>query len=251
MDGGVALAPASGTSTSNYLPGNVMWELPKLEEPGEDSALKCAEWLTSIGPYMSDLAPMSGSWWEGVVKHCTGIYKLWQKADVIDRAQMECYVPVEYDNDRYRRLESRGIAMLFKALPDSLQRELVATGKMTTCAALWRVTCLYQPGGSAERAYLLKMLTSPPKAVGAHRALQEIRTWFRHFDRAVAMGIQVPDASLLLSAIDSFGAFKDPSAAYRTQVARHSLAVDSRPTVDSVHRYAKAVSYTHLRAHET
>ena len=62
----------------------------------------------------------------------------------------------------YQRLEARACQMLVKAVPEQVYQDLVASRHISTVALLFRVLCLYQPGGLAERQQLLQGLTSPP-----------------------------------------------------------------------------------------
>ena len=48
-----------------YTPENrVWWTVPKLQEPGKDSAVVAADWLAQVAVVMADLSPGSKDWWE-------------------------------------------------------------------------------------------------------------------------------------------------------------------------------------------
>ena len=49
--------------------------------------------------------------------------------------------------------------MLLAAIPDSLRKDLISSRTLSTTSILYKLFTSYQPGGSPERAFLLKQLT--------------------------------------------------------------------------------------------
>lgn len=58
----------------------------------------------------------------------------------------------------FRRIEQRGIAMQVGALPDQLQRDLVAGRQLSVVRISDHLRVTYQPGGGVEKTQLLKNL---------------------------------------------------------------------------------------------
>ena len=55
-----------------------MWELPKLDGPGEvNPALRCSDWLHRIQPSIHDLAPKAHGWWSLVLTEAKEAYNKW------------------------------------------------------------------------------------------------------------------------------------------------------------------------------
>ena len=63
---------------------------------------------------------------------------------------------------------------------------------------------IYRPGSSVERQQVLKALESPGNGGGSAMELVEVlRKWSRWLKRASDLGLQPPDASILLKGLDS------------------------------------------------
>lgn len=58
------------------------------------------------------------------------------------------------------RVEQRGVSMLLASLPEVVRNDMVSNRNMSTTGILYRLFVLYQPGGTAERNYLLRSLRS-------------------------------------------------------------------------------------------
>ena len=134
--------------------------------------------------------------------------------------------------------------MLVRAVPEEIHQDLVATPHISTVALLFRVLCLYQPGGLAERQQLLQGLTSPPAAVSVADFSNGLRRWFRWLGRYGRLGVQAPDASLLLHGVDQLASklvASDPQLSFRMAMLRNTLRLDYTPVVEAVAEYAKAI----------
>ena len=71
------------------LPDRVMWTLPELGLSSfPDEALRCADWLISIRPFMNDLSPASAEWWSPVEREADDLYTRWQMASPLDRIRI-------------------------------------------------------------------------------------------------------------------------------------------------------------------
>ena len=91
---------------------------------------------------------------------------------------------------------------------------------------------------------LLKQLVDQRIPSGVHEWLQSLRSWRRWLMRVGELGIQAPDPVLLMSTLDRYAATLakgDAHAAFRVQVARASLRVDTAPTVQGVYQFAEVL----------
>ena len=134
----------------------------------------------------------------------------------------------------YQRLEARAFQMLVKAVPEQIHQDLVASRHISTVSLLFRVLCLYQPGGLAERQQLLQGLTSPPSVTSFVDLSNGLRRWFRWFGRCGRLGVQVPDASLLLRGVDQLASklvASDSQLSFRMAMLRNRLRLDYTPVV--------------------
>ena len=123
-------------------------------------------------------------------------------AKPLERAKIVGKPSDELQGDAFTRIESRGVAMLSKALPSAVY-ELALSCRNVSCVGLLFLTMrIYQPGGLNERAELLRGLTTLQVFEGPSTAVSGLQKWFRHLERARSMEISVPDSSLLLDSLD-------------------------------------------------
>ena len=114
------LLEGSGRSSRDFVPGErTYWELPLLAGPTNEPnpAMRCNDWVYRITPLMSDLAPRANAWWAIVLKEAQAAYQAWAVAKPLERARIVGRPSSELRGNAFTRLESRGVAMLSKALP--------------------------------------------------------------------------------------------------------------------------------------
>ena len=125
-----------GGGRNPYAPGDrVMWNLPELASSSlPDAALRCADWLISIRPYMNDLSPASAEWWSLVEGEADALYMRWQLASPLDRIRIVPEVSATLGLAAYQRLEARAYQMLVRAVPEQIHQDLVASRHISTVA---------------------------------------------------------------------------------------------------------------------
>ena len=234
-------------SNKDYVPGErTYWELPVLVSPtGEQNpAMRCNDWIYKIGPLMSDLAPKANAWWSLVLKEAQEAYQRWSVAKPLERSKIVGKPSSTLRDDRFTRIESRGVAMLSKALPNVVYEQALSSRNVSCVGLLFLTLRIYQPGGLNERAELLRGLTTLQVFDSAALAVSGFQKWFRHMERASAMSISIPDSSLLLDSIDKSLTTilqGNPSMNFRMHSVRMQLQLDTMPTHSSVEEYARTV----------
>ena len=187
-----------------YNPGDrTWWKLPLLPEPTEaDACILASDWLTQVQPIMGDLSDKSSIWWSQVMRVAQDAYANWQRAGPLEKSFVVCDLPLELQDARYARLESRALGMLLESLPSRVKDELVVTRGMTCANAIFRVLLAYQPGGLAERQRLIQHLTDPGQAHTAKECSDCLRKWNRWLTRSQDLSVSRPDAAVLLAGLD-------------------------------------------------
>ena len=159
-------------------------------------------------------------------------------ADPLGRLALDpASIVAVYDQAKFQRVESRAVSLLLASLPVHVKDDIVMNRWLTTPAILFRVLCLYQPGGSSERAHLLSQLVTPETCKNFPDAVRIFRKWQQSLHRAAEVGAALPDASLLLKGVDAATATllqSNPMVAFRVNSFRHSVALDYNPTTTAV-----------------
>ena len=138
----------------------------------------------------------------------------------------------------------RAVQMLLQAVPESISNQAMATRTLSSVGILFQVLKQYQPGGLQERQELLRSLTDLPSVSSAAEAVSYLQGWFRHVGRARAMSAQLPDGSLLLSALDGLARAllaQHAEMAFRLSLTRHTLRLDYQSDLTSVEEYARTL----------
>ena len=127
--------------------------------------------------------------------------------------------------------------MLLRAISAEMQQTLVTDRELTSTAILYRLHVRYQPGGPGEKSIILQQLTNLPVCTTINDLASALRSWRRHFGRAREVEATLPDATLLLKALDpavTYISKEDAQASFRLAQSRGQLDVDSRPTVSTI-----------------
>ena len=143
----------------------------------------------------------------------------------------------EFDRHLYGRAESRSVSLLLAAVPQSIRDDVVPNRWLASTSILFRVLCLFQPGGSSERSHLLAQLVSPNTCNTFSEAVKGLRTCLQGLQRAGEIYATLPDSSLLLRGVDSATSAllaAHPMIGFRVNAFRHQLVIDYNPTVQSV-----------------
>ncbi|CAE7296741.1 unnamed protein product [Symbiodinium microadriaticum] len=211
-------------------------ELPRLPEMGQNSAIDIGDWLHGLQNHMGDLSNNSGVWWAEVMACLSRYYEAYLAASHVGKLAMNAE---DYESDflkdgKWSRVDKRASSMILACVSDSVKSELLSTRLVGTLAMLSRIVVLYRPGSIAERQQVLRALENPHQAANAADAVVELRKWARWMARATDIGIQCPDASVLVRGLDSIvrKVLADHAdIAFRISMLRYTLEVDTRPTI--------------------
>ena len=221
---------------------NAAVELPKLQEWKADTApLDLADWLLVVEPVLSDLSDNSQQWWEAMLASVRQWYAEHQEKTPLERVNHKPQVPLPLQDPRFQRLEKRATALLMSAIPPAQQEEVVASKEVNTVGILSRLMLCYQPGGLSEKGAILTALDSPEEASSLAGAVTGLRRWLRWHRRAGEVGVTRPDATLQVKGLGRLmkRVLKDNAdLAFRVQLSRSSLQVDTAPTEASVMTFA-------------
>ena len=131
--------------------------------------------------------------------------------------------------------------MVLKALPESVKKELVANRQLSVVNIIYRLYILYQPEKASERQQILNALLDT-KGGNASEVAKQLRSWRHWRKRALELGVALPDATLLVSALDKFAAALsklDQQSSYRMSTVRAELNLDTRPTQEAAESFAE------------
>ena len=237
---GVAPMPTSWESAGGGSGGKL--ELPTL--PNGASPLEFGDWLCLCGPIMKDLSHVAGRWWDSTMRQAHAFYTEWKGLSPLQRVQLCPRLPDELMASSFIRTEQRGVTLLLKAVSEEQQKELVVDRDLTSTAILFRLYVRHQPGGPGEKAILLGQLTSLQKASSMQELASSLRTWRRHFARAREVEASLPDGVLLIKALETAVvqiAKEDAQAAFRLSTSRQQLALDQRPTEQSIWSFSQCL----------
>ena len=218
-------------------------DLPPLGELGESEIgpLMAGDWLASITPLMRDLSPSSSTWWDLVMNAAGAAYQTWLASDPMGRLRVQPAIPGTFDRAPFSRVEQRGQTLLLKALPESLRSEIISSRSMGSIQIVFRVLTRYQPGGLAERSTLLKQLVEIKQPSNVAGVVTSLRSWRRWLVRVGELGINPPDSTLLMSALDKLATVLtkgSPQTGFRLSSARATLQVDTCPSIPGVVSFA-------------
>ena len=216
-------------------PAKYISELPKLAAVDiSSSAVMCGNWLAQLRQIVAGLSPSAVVWWQSVEQAASKHYQRWLIADPLDRLSLDpSGVIAAFDDEvKYQRVESRAVSLILAAIPQNLRDEAVSNRWLSTAALLFRIQCVYQPGGSSERSMLLSQLTVPESVTTTKSAVAMLRKWQQHFYRVRELGASMPDPSLLLAGIDKATTAllaQHHALGFRVNAFRHKVALEVVP----------------------
>ena len=230
------------TKPESIRPGVSGNELPKLVEADENAAINVGDWLHGLSGPMGDLTDGSSSWWSEVMKSLDDYYKEYLTATAVKRVQLRAEDfsrPMLQDN-KWLRVDRRAASMLLQAVPDNIKGELMANRLSSTVSILGRILTIYRPGSSIERQQVLKALECPGVGSTPLDLVEILRKWSRWLKRSEDLGLQAPDASILLKGLDVASKQlmeRNSEIAFRSNMLRFSLDLDVAPTQATVVRF--------------
>ena len=136
------------------------------------------------------------------------------------------------------------MTLILAALPAYIKDEAVSNRWLATTALLFRIQCIYQPGGSSERSMLLSHLVAPEVVKSLSLGVSMLRKWQQNFFRVRELNAALPDSSLLLGGLDqSTSALlsgNPPLLAFRVNAFRNRVSLDYyNPTVATVLQFVR------------
>eukprot|EP00439_Symbiodinium_sp_Y106_P017730 s318_g2.t1 len=227
-------------------PGTSGAELPKLNEADEYAAINVGDWLHGLSGPMGDLTDGSSVWWAETMRCLDCFYQQFVTASAVKKLQLkaEDFMSPQLRDSRWHRVDKRAVSMLLQAVPEVMRAELLANRLGTTLGILGRIVTIYRPGSAVERQQVLKALENPGAGGSPAELVEVLRKWSRWLKRAQDLGLQVPDASILLRGLDAAARPQlshNHEVNFRTNVLRYSLDLDAAPTLATVTKY-----HTHL-----
>ena len=220
-------------------PAKYISELPKLAAADLSvSAVTCGNWLAQVKQIFVGLSPSASVWYDSVETAAYNAYNRWLVADPLGRLSIDpASVVAGFDVARFQRVESRSVTLLLAAVPAHVRDDLVMNRWLHSSSILFRILCLWQPGGSSERAHLLSQLVTPEVCRSLKESLPVLRRWQQHLNRAREIRATLPDPSLLLKGVDqsTVGLLSQyQMIAFRVNAYRHRAALDYDPSVVGV-----------------
>ena len=220
-------------------PAKYINELPKLTQTDlANSAVVCGNWLAQVRQNCRGLSPSADVWFSCVEASATAGYNQWLVADPLGRLGLDpSAIVAPFDGVKFQRVESRAVSLLLAALPQPGKDDIIMNRWLSSAAILFRVMCLYQPGGSSERALLLSQLVQPEPYKTFRDAISGLRKWQQNLVRAQEIRATLPDASLLLRGVDAATASllgSHPMIGFRVNSFRHRIGLDYNPAVGGV-----------------
>ena len=221
---------------------NTKGELPDL--PADSSPLQFGDWLHLITPIMKDISASAAWWWESTLREAKGFYEDWRRSSPLQKIQIQPRLPEDLQSSQFQRTEQRGIQMLLKAIPATEQQALVTDRILSSTGILFKLLVRFQPGGPGEEQLLLTHLTTFPKCKDIQEVAAALRSWRRHFGRALEVEATLPDGVLLLKNLDlpqQKLATMDNQAAFRLSQSRMELQLDQKPTQKSLWAFSQCL----------
>ena len=126
------------------------------------SAVNCGSWLAQVRQIFVGLSPTASTWWNTVKLAANAPYQRWLIADPLHRLLLD---PTGLSRvstlPSMKGVESRAVSLILAAIPGHIRDEAVSNRWFSTASLVFRIQCLYQPGGCSERSMLLSQLVNP------------------------------------------------------------------------------------------
>ena len=215
--------------------------LPQLSVAGKEAGLQCGDWIAQLRPLMGDLATTSLGWWDSMVQEVVAKYTIWLAASPLERLHSAQPDESIYNTSAARqRMDLRASGLLLGALPASLKQDLIASRNLTSGRILFKVFQTYQPGGASERATTLRELSVEQAVATPKEAVERLRTWRRHQQRAEELRVTLPDSTLLVKSLSTLVATvlaSAPQASFRINTYRMTSRIDINPNAAVLQEY--------------
>ena len=232
-------AATSGANPEVVRPG--VNELVKLPSPTLEGALGFADWVHAVKPSMSDLSDTSGECWSKLLAESQDWYhNQYVPANPLARVRLKVPASATDREARWTRVKHRMEHLIIQCCPDSVKSELSASRTSGVLSILCKLHTVYKPGGVAERSEALRQVQHPRAADSPIDAVLRLRTWRRWMTRLTDLGGTTPDAAVSIQALEVIAGnvLKSlPTLAFRVNLVRASLNLDTQPTSSKVTEY--------------
>ena len=169
---------------------------------------------------------------------------MYQRESSLNKLKVRVQDDLEVDDARWSRLEKRVMTLLLHAMPSAIKNEvtMLRIGVVKVC--LFKLYTVYAPGGTSERASLIRQLETIPANDSVMDAVVALRKWKKLIGRAQEMGVSLPDGSVLLMAVESsvkkiVDGHRDVS--FKLSMAKQTLQLPHMPTQAAVMTYTDHV----------
>ena len=233
-----------GETGDSELKGGI--ELPQMPEVTADSAVSFSDWLYETEQAVGGLSDRAAGWFTMCLKSARETYELYQMSDPLARLTLEPLRPPELQDEKWSRLERRVLTLLLGTLQRQAKDDAVTHRISSVSGLLFRLHVLYAPGGSAERASILRHLEGASGSPNVTETVAALRRWRRHLQRADEMHVAIPDPSVLLRAVELMAAKSlevHSEIKFRLSLSKSQLQLQYRPTLENVLKY-----YNHVLA---
>ena len=226
------------------LKGNV--HVPEMPKVGAEAAVAFADWLYELEQSIGGMSDRASVWFTSCLSVARQTYTAYTLASPLERLTMKPQVPEALKDEKWSRLDKRVMALLLSSMKKTAKDDAVTHRVEDVTSLLYRLHVLYQPGGASERAAILKQLEGRALGENVYDCVMALRKWRRYIERAEAMQVSIPDASLLLGGLELMirkVLEAHPEVKFRVALMKNELQLQGRPTVSGVLRL-----HTHVLA---
>ncbi|CAE7744641.1 unnamed protein product [Symbiodinium pilosum] len=217
-----------------------------MPELGAEAPVAFADWLYEFEQAVGSLSDRASTWFGACLEVARTTYTEYMMASPVNRLSLQPQIPRELKEEKWARLDRKVMTLLLSSMRKPAKEDAITHRIVDVPSLLFRLHVLYQPGGASERASILKHLEGKACGENVHECIAALRKWRRYLERAESMQVSVPDASVLLVALELM--LKKvlevhPEVKFRVALMKNELQLQGRPTVSGVLRL-----YTHALA---
>ena len=215
-------------------------ELAPLPELGGDTGVEFSDWLYVAEQAIGAMSDSASLWFERTLGAAREAYARYQIASPLERLAIAPRVAPELLEPKWVRLDRKVMTLVLSAMPKMVKEDAVTHRVTSVAMALYRLHVLYSPGGTAERAAILKHLEGASAGESIPEVIAALRKWRRFLTRSAEMQLTAPDPSILLRGVETIIAAcvqKHGEMSFRLSLARNELQLQNRPTNETVLRF--------------
>ena len=152
-------------------------ELPSMPELTGDAAVNFSDWLYETEQAVGGLSDRAAAWFTMCLACARETYERYQQSDPIAGLSLEPLLSEELKNEKWSRLERRVLTLLLATLQKQAKDDAITHRVSSVTGLLFRLHVLYAPGGSAERASILRQLEGVPCSTSITETVSSLRRW--------------------------------------------------------------------------